>query len=771
MRSQFLRRWLDELSADARPRVLVGGTGHLILSRDEEEQAARELERAALPALLEAPADAEILVLTGMAPGADLLIAETASTWLTRHDRRFARIALLPVPTEVLWGDWLTRAPAVDAARIETVRQRFDAALRRSDTVVQLWDDLALDWAELSVRQQQYRRLAAVLVEHCEVLVAVLKPARPGAPGGTAEVVAWREGADFDRSLACGRRRHASAWPGGDRLLKVDPSITPGGAAGSPPWIRAVRDALRGGNALLGYDRVLAAEAQGHASDELQYLKLLTQASAGSTQAALRQLHELPASVREQNEDWLALEGRLYKDLAAAAGSEGRHHYEKAAACYRAAFLKTGGYFSAINAATTTLLAGQREQARWLAQDVLGHVCKARAAGDADRYYLRATEAEAALILGDEAGARAALAAANALWPDNLSARGRTRAQLRLVCRAIGIDDAVVETLHVPPVVYLPPPAPGAPPPAGTLDASFVYAALTDPAALAAAEGLQKGGARLHVVLAAPRRSMLAHWQAVHGAGLAHRLDLLLEAAHGTSVALGFLPREERWCDRYVAAMALGLSRMAAQRLGCAWRSLGEEQAVATPPQAIEGTPYERRLAGVIFADFAGFSRLRDEDLPVFWARFMQAIGERLAAHGGEVLLQQTWGDALHVVTANAAAAAAIACEIQDTLERLRPSLPGPLARLELRLSAHYAPVFAGTDPIEGQRTFFGTQLSFTARIEPVTPPGMIFVTEALAAALALEAPGRYAVEYAGDVTLAKAYGQTRLLNLRRSAR
>ena len=90
---------------------------------------------------------------------------------------------------------------------------------------------------------------------------------------------------------------------------------------------------------------------------------------------------------------------------------------------------------------------------------------------------------------------------------------------------------------------------------------------------------------------------------------------------------------------------------------------------------------------------------------------------------------------------------------------------------LELRLAAHYAPVFAGQDPVEETGTFFGTQLSFTARIEPVTPPGMIFVTEAFAAQLALEAPDAFVLEYAGEVKLAKAYGQSRLFSLRPAAR
>ncbi len=43
----------------------------------------------------------------------------------------------------------------------------------------------------------------------------------------------------------------------------------------------------------------------------------------------------------------------------------------------------------------------------------------------------------------------------------------------------------------------------------------------------------------------------------------------------------------------------------------------------------------------------------------------------------------------------------------------------------------------------------------------------MIFVTEAFAARLALEAPARFVAEYAGEIELAKRYGQYRLFSLR----
>jgi hypothetical protein len=766
-----LAAWLHSLGADPRPRVLLGGSGHLDLSPAEEKRVARALEAEALPALAAAASDAEIVVVTGLAPGADLLFAEVACAWLARAGRPYQRVGLLPVPADVLWTDAAARSGAQAAARVAALRERFEHGLRTCDHVVRLWNGgPEPKWDELAVRQHQYRRLGACLAEQCDLLVAIVRSGHAGQPGGTGEVMAWREhAAGVPAELSTGLRRHRSGWPGADRLIVLDPGAPSSPTAQEASWARQAREALRAGNYLQCYDVLAAAEQQGHFSDELRYLQLLALANAGSTETALRRLAEAPDALRSQNEDWLALEGRLHKDLALRGGPEGPQRFLRAADCYHAAFRKTGGYFSAINAATTALLGGDAGRARQLAAGVLSQIGRFAPSSETDHYYLCATEAEAALLLGDLPRARDALQRADALLRDNLNARSRTLQQLRLICRAGAIDETVLERLHVPPVVFLSADHAGPVP-----EASFAYAGITEPRELAAAERALERRVPLHVVLAAPRDKMLAHWEAAHGSDWTLRLGRLLEQAQETSVALGFLASEDRWCDAYVGAFALGLSRLAARRLGCAWRGEGT---AASGAASVGGAPLEgphavtfgRRFAGVIFADFAGFSRLSDDDLPAFWAHFMRAISQRLAARRPQVLLQRTWGDALHVVTENAETAAAIACEIQDCLEHLRPSLPGALSRLELRLSAHYAPVFAGPDPIDDADTYFGTQLSFTARIEPITPPGMIFVTEAFAARIALEAPEAYAFEYAGEVKLAKAYGQSRLFSLRRT--
>jgi class 3 adenylate cyclase len=77
-------------------------------------------------------------------------------------------------------------------------------------------------------------------------------------------------------------------------------------------------------------------------------------------------------------------------------------------------------------------------------------------------------------------------------------------------------------------------------------------------------------------------------------------------------------------------------------------------------------------------------------------------------------------------------------------------------------------PVFPAHDPILDEPSFIGSHVSRTARIEPVTPPGAIYVTEPFAAALVLGGREEFPCEYVGHMPAAKDYGRLRMYRLRR---
>ena len=137
--------------------------------------------------------------------------------------------------------------------------------------------------------------------------------------------------------------------------------------------------------------------------------------------------------------------------------------------------------------------------------------------------------------------------------------------------------------------------------------------------------------------------------------------------------------------------------------------------------------------------------------------------------HADEVWHRNTWGDAVYVVLTNASVAAACALDLQDAIGAIDLQASGFPADLALRLGGHLGPVFPTHDPVIDSLAFMGSHVSRTARIEPVTPPAAVYVTEPFAAALVLEGNDRFACDYVGQMPAAKNYGVLRMYRLRRT--
>jgi class 3 adenylate cyclase len=82
------------------------------------------------------------------------------------------------------------------------------------------------------------------------------------------------------------------------------------------------------------------------------------------------------------------------------------------------------------------------------------------------------------------------------------------------------------------------------------------------------------------------------------------------------------------------------------------------------------------------------------------------------------------------------------------------------------RLAGHVGPTYDGFDPLRGEKTVIGAHVTRAARLERITPPGAIYVTEPFAAALALTPVSGVAATYVGRKPAAKGYGELRLYRL-----
>ena len=175
-----------------------------------------------------------------------------------------------------------------------------------------------------------------------------------------------------------------------------------------------------------------------------------------------------------------------------------------------------------------------------------------------------------------------------------------------------------------------------------------------------------------------------------------------------------------------------------------------------------------RTLKTLLFADFAGFSRLHDAYAPLFHGSFLKVVADQVEATAVKPLLANSWGDAIYVVFESPVDGAEFALRMLKGMHDVDWTAAGLSSDSQIRISLHAGPVFCGFDPIMGRDNYFGASVTRTARIEPVTPPGMVYASEAFAATLAATGNDDFVLEYIGELPLAKGYGDSRIYRLDR---
>ena len=245
----------------------------------------------------------------------------------------------------------------------------------------------------------------------------------------------------------------------------------------------------------------------------------------------------------ERNDDPKAftLKGRLLKDQAkAASGADRVRLYGEAAEAYAAAAELERDSYPLINAAALALLGGRPERAHLLARQTLALLESDPAQGE-NVYWRAATRAEALLLLGDETGARAALADGISKLPRAWEDHAATIGQFELILAEQGKDAAWLDRHRPPPSLYF----------SGIIglddtDATllqdidaiivrekpgFGFGALAAGADILIAEALHKAGAELHVILPYPVDRFRELSVAPYGDHWGARFDALIEAA------------------------------------------------------------------------------------------------------------------------------------------------------------------------------------------------------------------------------------------------
>jgi hypothetical protein len=536
------------------------------------------------------------------------------------------------------------------------------------------------------------------------------------------------------------------------------------------------------------------------------------------------------APSRRLRMDIASLKARLAKDDALSrSGAERQSQLSEAARQYQAIYAAEAAvanpeaYYPGTNAASLFLLAGNHHAATVLA----GTVLQLLASRPAERrgYYECVSEMEALLVLGrlDEARRRVAAARRMIAEPRAIGFRdlASTIRQLRLVVAANRLDDAWLTELTPPHVVHYLGHIISAPSERGRFPAEqedeiaaaieariagagigFGYGSLAAGADILFAEALLRHGASLQVVLPFNRAEFVEISVRPAGNRWVGRFEECLAAAEKDGT-VGYATEDRYLGDdalfAYCSQLAMGLALLRARHLcseaeqiavwdgnppsvpvGTAadieiWRRTGRPQWVircgrgATPDAA--PIRFEQRIGrrtrAMLFGDIHGFSKLNDAELPRFVDTVLGAFAKVIHGYGADVLLANTWGDGLYLVFDDAGKAARCALDLQAAMAGIDLAGAGLPNHLALRIGGHLGPVYTGRDPIIKRTNFFGAHVSRAARVEPVTPEGCVYVTEMLAAVLAIHNAAEFACDYVGMTEAAKHYGPMRMFLLR----
>jgi class 3 adenylate cyclase len=139
-----------------------------------------------------------------------------------------------------------------------------------------------------------------------------------------------------------------------------------------------------------------------------------------------------------------------------------------------------------------------------------------------------------------------------------------------------------------------------------------------------------------------------------------------------------------------------------------------------------------------------------------------------IAKSSNAPVVKNTWGDGLYFVFRDVREAGLFALELCEDLNRRNWTDKGLPATLNLRIALHAGPVYSCTDPVLQQQTYTGTHVSRTARMEPITPPGQVYASQAFAALAAAQAVSEFTCDYVGQTPLAKGYGTFPTFHVRR---
>jgi class 3 adenylate cyclase len=188
------------------------------------------------------------------------------------------------------------------------------------------------------------------------------------------------------------------------------------------------------------------------------------------------------------------------------------------------------------------------------------------------------------------------------------------------------------------------------------------------------------------------------------------------------------------------------------------------------PDEDQQAAADESQIMSILFADVVNFGRLNDEQIMRFVRYLLRPIAGIVDQYGP--VTREDRGDGFKLVFNHVRAAGLCALSICDFIRRDRPEqewnslgLPG---NLNLRIGLHAGPVSGYLHPLTNLPRYTGSHVIRAARLEPKTPAGEAYASEAFAALMEVYGVTDFRCQYVKQLQLAKQYGTFPAYVLRR---
>ncbi len=157
----------------------------------------------------------------------------------------------------------------------------------------------------------------------------------------------------------------------------------------------------------------------------------------------------------------------------------------------------------------------------------------------------------------------------------------------------------------------------------------------------------------------------------------------------------------------------------------------------------MDSEPLPRKLAAILYADVAGYSRLTGEDEDTTHRRlaeYLDQIAVTIPRHGGSIMHYA--GDAVLAMFEAVVDAVSCAAHIQYDLETRNEDLPDE-RKVKFRIGVNMG------DVIEDRHDIYGDGVNVAARLESLAEPGGICISESVYTAIGSRLPFDY--EFLGE--------------------